>query len=256
MAHLDVLQTVSDRWTKEQHTRMDRDIFNEVFRDKDPNTVMMDGRTVIYILVIICSNEEFNHDIGLQLLGDLAWTGVKPSKILESRPQLKSYVKNAVARKSFQDIRCLAILRMEEPVSESLQSDVRHGTSPIAAGRPRRDRAVSVGEFMHALFPRPVGGASTDVHCDVLSAVPSVDLVGPTRTLSDHLADAQMHFNHFIKVHQHGVIKRKYLFRYQARGAGVVCGNCQPGIDGILVFSTGYGSMTVANAGFRSSSTT
>jgi hypothetical protein len=48
--------------------------------------------------------------------------------------------------------------------------------------------------------------------------------------------DARLHFNHFIKVHQHRMIKRKFLVWFMTRGAAVLCGNSQAGIDGILPY--------------------
>jgi hypothetical protein len=48
--------------------------------------------------------------------------------------------------------------------------------------------------------------------------------------------DAGLHFNHFIKVHQHRMIQQKFLVRLMTRGAAVLCGNSEAGIDGILPY--------------------
>jgi hypothetical protein len=52
----------------------------------------------------------------------------------------------------------------------------------------------------------------------------------------DAFANAQMHFNHFIKIQDPAVINRKYLWRFITRGAAVLCATNQVGVDVIVPF--------------------
>ncbi|THH14611.1 hypothetical protein EW146_g5736 [Bondarzewia mesenterica] len=55
--------------------------------------------------------------------------------------------------------------------------------------------------------------------------------------LKDAFADTQMHFNHFIKVHDRELLTRERLVFFASRGAGVLCANSQAGIDAFLPFT-------------------
>jgi hypothetical protein len=59
----------------------------------------------------------------------------------------------------------------------------------------------------------------------------------------DAFANAQMHFNHFIKIQDPAIINRKYLWRLIARGAAVLCATNQVGVDVIVPFLYGDGNL-------------
>ena len=89
-------------------------------------------------------------------------------------------------------------------------------------------RVIRVLDFLEHLF-----------HKSIVSELPSdvrPKSQSPGIALGDAFANAQMHFNHFIKVHQHCVVNRKYLLWLMFRGAAVLCGNNQAGIDGVIPF--------------------
>ncbi len=90
-------------------------------------------------------------------------------------------------------------------------------------------RVIPVTGFLESLFRDNI---------NVLSSRPSVQPKNQTQAprLREALANAKLHFNHFIKVHQHSVIRRKYLAALISRGAAILCGNCQPGVDGVIPF--------------------
>ncbi|PCH44741.1 hypothetical protein WOLCODRAFT_145141 [Wolfiporia cocos MD-104 SS10] len=111
---------------------------------------------------------------------------------------------------------------------------------PNVFGRPEHGRVFKVVDFLASLFKKSE---------DVLSAMPSIGKEGLELELKNILATAHMHFNHFIKVHQHSLMKRTYLARYPARGAGLICGNSQVGIDGVIAFSAQERRMSVRNTG-------
>lgn len=58
----------------------------------------------------------------------------------------------------------------------------------------------------------------------------------PIPHLSEDFPDANMHFNHYIKVHEAAVIGSQYLLLLLSRGAGLLCANSQLAIDGINPF--------------------
>jgi len=53
-------------------------------------------------------------------------------------------------------------------------------------------------------------------------------------SLQQTFKDAWVHFTHFVKVHDHKVVDRKFLMRLMARGAAVLCADNQLGIDAIV----------------------
>jgi len=87
-------------------------------------------------------------------------------------------------------------------------------------------RVIFVNDFLKSLF-RPSE--------KMLSMLPSVAHPKEFKSsLSVAFSDARLHFNHFIKVHQHRIINRKYLLKLMTRGAAVLCGNSQAGVDGVI----------------------
>lgn len=89
-------------------------------------------------------------------------------------------------------------------------------------------RVFLVNHFLTALFTPAK---------KILSMLPSVARPKDAKSsFATTFHDARLHFNHFIKVHQHRMIKRKFLVWFMTRGAAVLCGNSQAGIDGILPY--------------------
>jgi hypothetical protein len=66
--------------------------------------------------------------------------------------------------------------------------------------------------------------------------------------MSNQFLDCNMHFNHFIKVHDLNGVTAERLILLATRGAGVLCGNSQRAIDGVNVFFRGN-EMSVDNLG-------
>ncbi|THH14260.1 hypothetical protein EW146_g6062 [Bondarzewia mesenterica] len=102
-----------------------------------------------------------------------------------------------------------------------------------------RSRIISVNTFLECLFGSE-GATSGRIHCDnVFEAHPSIYRTKEEagRSLKDAFAGAEMHFNHFIKVHDRKLLTRKYLMFLASRGIGVLCGNSQAGIDAFIPFT-------------------
>ena len=102
-----------------------------------------------------------------------------------------------------------------------------------------RDAAVQTRRAASAEHPLiiPVVDFLTSLFTNretITSALPSMG--ESTLKLEAAFANSRLHFNHFIKVHQHAVINRKYLLWLLSRGAAVLCGNSQAGVDGIVPF--------------------
>jgi hypothetical protein len=55
-------------------------------------------------------------------------------------------------------------------------------------------------------------------------------------SLADQFKDSKVYFTHFIKVHQHPLIRVEFLMRLMVRGAAILCGSSQAGINGIIPF--------------------
>jgi hypothetical protein len=104
-------------------------------------------------------------------------------------------------------------------------------------------RVVSLIDFLKALIPA--------------ASIPSVLDARPyyRRTDSDDVAlkdsfsEARIWFNHFVKVHENGVLTRKYLWGLIARGAAVICMDNQIGIDLVIPFITGDHKLKEENVG-------
>jgi hypothetical protein len=56
------------------------------------------------------------------------------------------------------------------------------------------------------------------------------------RQLREDFPEGKAHFNHCIKVHEFKLVKAQRLLLLAARGASVLCGNSQDGVDGINPF--------------------
>ena len=90
-------------------------------------------------------------------------------------------------------------------------------------------RAFSVCEFFKSLL-------NSDHYAELLEAEPTrQDNV--ESSFQKTFADSKIYFNHFIKIHDPGVVNRKYLWMLIARGAAVLCANNQAGIDIVVPFT-------------------
>jgi hypothetical protein len=69
------------------------------------------------------------------------------------------------------------------------------------------------------------------------------------KQISRDLPRAQLHFNHFIRVHESKAIDLTSLLLLQGRGAAVLCPANQTGIDAIITFLKNGTTLTRANAG-------
>jgi hypothetical protein len=63
-------------------------------------------------------------------------------------------------------------------------------------------------------------------------------------------ANAEMHFNHFIKPQEQALLTRAYLLLYLARGAAALGANCQPGFDAAYPFLFGGEDLVRTRVGF------
>ncbi|THH20899.1 hypothetical protein EW146_g544 [Bondarzewia mesenterica] len=99
-------------------------------------------------------------------------------------------------------------------------------------------RVFSVTTFLECLFR--LEGSSGNVRCDdILEALPSAYRTKQeaSRALKDTFADAKMHFNHFIKVHELSLLRQNYLLFFASRGIGILSPNSQAGIDAFIPFT-------------------
>jgi hypothetical protein len=108
---------------------------------------------------------------------------------------------------------------------------------PCQFGKPKQ-RWTSVSTFFEHLFHLPTKATSN--HKDIFLAKGHV--VGPSGSsgvgmvFKTRFADSKFYFNHWIKVHQWGILDLRYLLALYFRGAAVLCANSQPGIDGLMPF--------------------
>ncbi|TDL24869.1 hypothetical protein BD410DRAFT_65329 [Rickenella mellea] len=104
----------------------------------------------------------------------------------------------------------------------------------------KKDEAIPLVDFLEQLFALPVGQST---HIDNFKeALPSV--IHPNSQEKYHniplhsaFKDARLNFNHFVKVNDFKTINQKFLWRLIARGAAVLCANCQAGIDFLIPYS-------------------
>ena len=98
--------------------------------------------------------------------------------------------------------------------------------------QPAKSRIIAVTDLLQNLFSQSR---------TIMSALPSNIHHSQTHfsktKLKEAFRDAQIHFNHFVKVHQRSILSRKYLFWLISRGAAVLCANGQAGVDGLIPFT-------------------
>jgi hypothetical protein len=68
------------------------------------------------------------------------------------------------------------------------------------------------------------------------SRVVDDSLIKALNMLQKDFPNAQLHFNHFIKVHEHKAIDIESLLLLQGRGSAILCANNHTGIDSVNVF--------------------
>jgi hypothetical protein len=84
----------------------------------------------------------------------------------------------------------------------------------------------------------------------ILSMLPSATRPNDAKSsFANTFRDARLHFNHFIKVHQHRMISRKYLVWFMTRGAALLCGNSQAGVDGAIPYLFRGSRLHASNVG-------
>jgi hypothetical protein len=122
---------------------------------------------------------------------------------------------------------------------------------PDRSGKPTQ-RWTSVATFFESLFHPPPKGPSNN-HANIFNAmgyvVGSEGASSYGKAFRHQFADSKFYFNHWIKVHQWGILNVKYLLSLYCRGAAVLCGNNQPGIDGLMPFLCRGSSITRDNVG-------
>ena len=74
--------------------------------------------------------------------------------------------------------------------------------------------------------------------------------INALQNLSNDFPDAQLHFNHFVKVHEQKAIDITSLLLLLGRGAGVLCANNQRGIDSVITFLNSGTMLSRQNGGF------
>ncbi len=120
-----------------------------------------------------------------------------------------------------------------------------------------RDAAVGPADK----FGRPVDGdrwfGLSDFLCEQLFRVPDVssdfmneESINALENIVNDFPDAQLHFNHFVKIHEQKTIDITSLLLLLGRGAGVLCANNQCSIDGVITFLESGTMLSCQNAGF------
>ena len=91
-------------------------------------------------------------------------------------------------------------------------------------------RVFSVQTFFENLLNR-------DDYVELFEAKPSRQRdVDDEPTFREAFSESKIYFNHFVKIHDPGVVNRKYLWMLIARGAAILCANNQAGIDVLIPF--------------------
>jgi len=72
----------------------------------------------------------------------------------------------------------------------------------------------------------------------------------PPQSFGTVFRNAVMHFNHFVKPQEQGVLARPYLLHFIARGAAALGANCQPGLDAVYPFLYGTTGLDIDKVGF------
>jgi len=110
-------------------------------------------------------------------------------------------------------------------------------------------------------FGRPVGEkrwfSLSDFLCDQVFRVPDIpsdllnkESINALKNLGKDFPDAQLHFNHFIKVYEQEAIDNTSLLLLLGRGAGVLCANKQRSIDSVITFLESGTTLSRRNGGF------
>jgi len=112
---------------------------------------------------------------------------------------------------------------------------------PDPFGRPTSGRRwVGLPSFLYGHLFRTQPSPSLQVDQQSISAL---------ETLKADFPRAQLHFNHFVKVHEHKAIDLTSLLLLKGRGAGVLCANNQAGIDAVNIFLCNGTTLIRNNAG-------
>ncbi|KAF8637023.1 hypothetical protein AX17_003092 [Amanita inopinata Kibby_2008] len=104
--------------------------------------------------------------------------------------------------------------------------------SDLANARAEQQNPYSLLSFLEQLLPK-------DAYEAICKSTPSrcrTEEDGK-RTFKEAFKNAKMHFNHFVKVHESLVINRKYLWKYIARGAAILCPTNQDDVGIVLPFT-------------------
>ena len=116
--------------------------------------------------------------------------------------------------------------------------------SPIS-----KRRCCSITELLKSLFRIPCSPTEVNVVTSYGWRLTPEGTSSLQSRLSDTFQDSKVFFTHFIKVHQHAVVEVEFLMRLMVRGAAILCGNCQPGVDGIIPFLLKGDKITRDNIG-------
>ena len=87
-------------------------------------------------------------------------------------------------------------------------------------------RIITVLEFLDALVP-----PASRLYVRELRPTRCSPHHSPSASLAEVFAEANIYFNHFIKVHDSKMLNREYLWRLLCRGAAIICANNQRGVD-------------------------
>jgi hypothetical protein len=85
---------------------------------------------------------------------------------------------------------------------------------------------------------------------DVPSDLVNKESINALKNLGKDFPDAQLHFNHFVKVHEQKAIDITSLLLLMGRGAGVLCANNQHSIDSVIPFLKSGATLGRRNGGF------
>jgi hypothetical protein len=101
-------------------------------------------------------------------------------------------------------------------------------------------RWFGLSEFLYGNLFRKQTSASDFMNEDSINAM---------SMLQKDFPNAQLHFSHFVKVHEYKAIDLTSLLLLQGRGAAVLCANNQTGVDTINVFLKDGTTLVKTNSG-------
>jgi hypothetical protein len=108
-------------------------------------------------------------------------------------------------------------------------------------GRPiKENRWFGLTDFLHGQVFRK---ANVDPSLVTATSTNALNM------LSTDFPNAQLHFNHFMKVHEYKCIEITLLLLLQGRGAAVLCANNQKAVDAVNVFLRDGTKLVQDNAG-------